>query len=461
MARFADIYVRLSVFDETTDALERQEEDLRGWAEKLGLTVRRVWRDAGVSGFKTGVDRAAFKNAVQALTNGDVSTLLVWKLDRLSRKGAGEVGTLMDDLQKSGAKIMFFKDSLDTSVKEHRLAIMLVSEQARQESDNTSTRVKSKNEALVKAGLPVLGRARFGYLSADPATGRVVNTVAHPEEAQVVKDIFRDYLAGATIDSLAKRLGWRRMRVRLTLANKAYAGYLKAGDAEYPASEAVERLVSLEDWTKVQARLNANSEAWRGYGKPGGQVVHLLSGIARCGICGDRMYFRNNYMCLKNISHPTIAGHILETAVDMALIHWYKNQDLYANLDPGVEALHDIEAEIGKLEERIQDVLSGLSEGLTMSQLLPHLKPLQEAQKAAQSRRDALLEQSLQARFVAQIAEWINANNSSLVQSLRIAGALGELGTDQHRELIRTLFDVTVNPGRGAERVSILPKRAR
>ena len=86
-----DLYLRLSVDRDGTDSLERQEADLRAWAAGASLTVRRVWRDAGKSGYKHGVLREGFDAAVAAVTSGEVATLAVWKLDRLSRRGAGQV----------------------------------------------------------------------------------------------------------------------------------------------------------------------------------------------------------------------------------------------------------------------------------------------------------------------------------------------------------------------------------
>ncbi|MEU6194064.1 recombinase family protein [Streptomyces sp. NPDC047061] len=56
-----------------------------------GLVVRRVHVDCGRSGYKD-VLRKGFDAATEAVTSGAVRTLIVWKLDRLSRKGTAEVG---------------------------------------------------------------------------------------------------------------------------------------------------------------------------------------------------------------------------------------------------------------------------------------------------------------------------------------------------------------------------------
>ncbi|MFE6063549.1 recombinase family protein [Streptomyces sp. NPDC056431] len=48
-----DLYVRLSLARDGKTAIERQEADCRAWAERNGLTVRKVHMDRGRSGYKT------------------------------------------------------------------------------------------------------------------------------------------------------------------------------------------------------------------------------------------------------------------------------------------------------------------------------------------------------------------------------------------------------------------------
>ncbi len=83
----ADLYLRLSLDGEGKTAIDRQEADCRAWAERNGLTVRKVHIDRGRSGYKN-VSRKGFDAAITAATAGVVGVLIVWKLDRLSRKAS-------------------------------------------------------------------------------------------------------------------------------------------------------------------------------------------------------------------------------------------------------------------------------------------------------------------------------------------------------------------------------------
>ncbi|MDF2562346.1 MAG: hypothetical protein K0R99_3792 [Microbacterium sp.] len=451
-----DLYCRLSKFDDLSDGLERQESDLRKWAHDNGHTVRKVWRDAGTSGFKQGVTRAAFNGAIKAVTTGEVPGLAVWRLDRLSRQGAGQVGLLLDDLAKVGGAIFFASNGLNTADENHRLMLIFSSEQARAESKSTSNRVMDKNRSLIEAGLPILGRRRFGYLPADKSIGRVVNSVAHPDEAPLVRELFDSYLAGASVMSLADRMGWRPFRVRETLSAAAYIGELEVKGVKYTAAPSVERLIDRDTFEAVQARLSVNAGKHGPDNKSGARIKHLLTGIAKCGVCGRTMSYRNNYLCVENLSHPTIKGEILESKVELALIKLL--QEDTAPADPATSGLKAIQAEIAELEEKKADILSGLSNGLKMGDLLPYLSPVTKALEEASERRTALLNASVEARITAEIADTIKAGDSSLVTGLKTGTALFKMSMDDQRTLIRNRLDVVVNKGRGDDRIVITPR---
>lgn len=206
-----DLYLRLSIDKEGKDSIERQEADLREWATREGLTVRRVWVDAGKSGYKRGVKRPDFDAAVAAVTAGEIGTLAVWKLDRLSRQGAGQVGQVLDAVDAVHGRLFFLKDSLDSTIPGHRLVIVMVSEQARAESANTSLRVRAKKDASRKLGEYLGGVAPFGYVvgnGGNPARGippvlpgepadRKLRP--HPAEAPLVRELVDRILGGETM----------------------------------------------------------------------------------------------------------------------------------------------------------------------------------------------------------------------------------------------------------------------
>ncbi|MFI8275064.1 recombinase family protein [Streptomyces sp. NPDC085929] len=196
-----DLYLRLSLDRDGKTAIERQEADCRAWAERNGLTVRKVHIDRGRSGYKT-VERKGFDAALAAVTAGVVGTLIVWKLDRLSRKGIGQVGKVLDDIEKAGGRLVSVVDGLDTSNDSARMVVAMLAELARSESKNLGTRVGHAKRYLRSKGQWIGGQPPYGLLI-DPQTKKLVHD---PEYAVYARLIADEALAGTSLVKIARLL---------------------------------------------------------------------------------------------------------------------------------------------------------------------------------------------------------------------------------------------------------------
>lgn len=135
----------------------------------------------------------------------------------------------------------------------------------------------------------VLGRAPYGY--------RVVDRHLHidPVEGEVVREIFRRYLdEGEGVRIIARRLNeagvptrrggtWSMVSVRGVLRNPVYTGtYRRLGVVVATEHDA---LVTRGRFYAAQERLAQR----RTSGGPQGRTQYLLSGLARCGYCGNSL----------------------------------------------------------------------------------------------------------------------------------------------------------------------------
>ncbi len=137
----------------------------------------------------------------------------------------------------------------------------------------------------------VLGRPPYGY-----KVGPRRRLVVVPEEGAVVRYIFRLYLKDDLgIRRIARRLNeeglrtrkdglWSMVTVRDILRNRAYLGTYSRFGVRVPASHAP--LISQEDFQRVQDCLDQRRPiaASRRQVSP-----FLLSGLAHCGYCGNKM----------------------------------------------------------------------------------------------------------------------------------------------------------------------------
>jgi site-specific DNA recombinase len=136
----------------------------------------------------------------------------------------------------------------------------------------------------------VLGRPPFGYRVGPRRRLEIV-----PEEAAVVRYIFRLYLRdGLGIRLIARRLNeegmrthrnglWSMVTVRDILRNRTYLGTYSRFGVRVPASHPA--LISNDDFRRVQERLSSRRQE-RAQRQTS---LFLLSGLAYCGYCGNKM----------------------------------------------------------------------------------------------------------------------------------------------------------------------------
>jgi len=127
------IYIRVSSRQQETRS---QEPDLDRWAAAQEEPVR-IYRDK-VSG-KT-MDRPGWNRLQGATTAGQVSAVVVWRLDRLGRTAAG-LTHLFVELQAKGINLISLKDGLDLSTPAGRLMANVLASVAQYETEVRAERV--------------------------------------------------------------------------------------------------------------------------------------------------------------------------------------------------------------------------------------------------------------------------------------------------------------------------------
>lgn len=225
----ADIYVRLSHELEGSTSIQRQESECRRWCAKNGYTVRHVHVDRGISGY-THAQRDGFDAAIAAVIGGKADALVVWKLDRLSRRGIGQVGRVIEEFERVGGRLVSVQDQLDTAHPQARMIIALLSEYARVESETLGMRIRAALQAQRAGGLSPSGTPPFGYAIAPD--GRL--TPVEPA-ATLMRELFGQLVAGHNVAVVVARLNahdqsnsrgnaWTQARIGRMIRNPAYAG---------------------------------------------------------------------------------------------------------------------------------------------------------------------------------------------------------------------------------------------
>jgi site-specific DNA recombinase len=315
----AAIYTRLSRDRGDDTPLLRQDEDARRWAAEHGLAVETTFTDV-ISGYRADAHRPEFEAAIEWATSGKGRTIIVWKLDRLSRRGIGQVGLVLDRLEAVGSRVVFLQDALDSSIENNRMVIAIMAEQARQESHNTSIRSKAGLRSRRLSARWVGGAPPYGWrlacqtlpsnrkpehfiVAPDVEPGRLVldpETAPHVQEA-VSRIIEGDSLNSIASDFVARGIPtarggrWHAATVRSILASPVLVGLmpLKKESAEpyrHPDTgktlSVAEPLISHAERRRLLAALAARSRVRPGR-KPGRAPGSLLGGgLLTCSECG-------------------------------------------------------------------------------------------------------------------------------------------------------------------------------
>jgi DNA invertase Pin-like site-specific DNA recombinase len=193
------VYLRVSSKSQDTAS---QQSDLQHWAQAQAEPVR-LYRDAFTG--KT-MERPGFSRLEREIAAGNVSTVAVWRLDRLGRTAKG-LTALFDDLVRRKVNLVSLRDGLDLSTPAGRLMANVLASVAAYETEVRSER-QMAGIAAAKANGVKFGRPPGTKKSRIPDAKRAA-VVAHKAAGWKVSDIAHAVgLARKTIYAVLKREAW-------------------------------------------------------------------------------------------------------------------------------------------------------------------------------------------------------------------------------------------------------------
>ncbi len=255
----AAVYVRVSTEEQSVEgySLDAQRSALLDYCIHEGMDVADVYEDGGYSG--RDIKRPGYMRMMNEHDKWDV--LLVLKMDRIHRNSRNFMN-MMDELGKKNKGFISATDALDTGSAIGRFVIDMIQRIAQLESEQIGERTymgmkeKAGSMSNTEKESRTMGfNAPFGY---ELNSGILLSA---QEELDVVRGMFRDYLGGSTMDSIAYSLNnrgvltkkgnpWNIFNVRIVLRNPIYAGYM-CWDGVY-VKHFAQTAVSPEEYNCVQ-----------------------------------------------------------------------------------------------------------------------------------------------------------------------------------------------------------------
>jgi site-specific DNA recombinase len=281
------LYVRISRDTEKEGlGVARQLADCRALAEQRGWSRVEVYEDNDLSAY-SGKPRPAYLRLLDDVRAGKVRRIVAWHPDRLHRSPV-ELETFIDLVEESGCQVETVRSgAVDLTTPAGRLNARVLGGFARYESEHKSDRVRSKLAQNAEAGKHHGGSRPYGWQD-DRVT-------LDEDEAQHVRTAARLLLAGNSVKAVARALNgagarnttgteWTGVTVRSLLIRPRNAGLRQHhGKVLEGVPGLWEPILDPDTYEQVRVLLSDPSRRTN----PGANGrTHLLSGIARCGICG-------------------------------------------------------------------------------------------------------------------------------------------------------------------------------
>ena len=189
-----------------------------------------IYADEGITG-TVAKKRPGFMKMIEDCRKGKIDMIVTKSVSRFSRNNL-ECLMYVRELKQLGIPIIFEKEGINTIQVSSELLLTLFGALSQAESESISMNVKLGIRQSLKNGNVRFSYKTFlGYRKGTDGQPEIV-----PEQADIVRRIYNDFLAGATYLEIAKRLTeehvptmgggnrWFSERIKSILKNEKYKG---------------------------------------------------------------------------------------------------------------------------------------------------------------------------------------------------------------------------------------------
>ena len=268
-----------------------------------GWSYVGVYADEAVTGTKD--NRAEFQRLIQDCRNGQIDMIITKSISRFARNTVTLLQTVRE-LKELGVNVYFEEQNINSLSSNGELMLTILASYAQEESLSVSENQKWRLRKNYKEGRSSNYFHIYGY---EYNKG---NLIVIPEESEVVRMIFNDYLDGMGRNAIMKkliRLGipavcgepWAENTISRMLRNEKYIGDMclqkgfitdhitkryKENKGELPkfyVEGSHEAIIDKKTFEAVQIEFVRRSTISKNHYKP---KLNEFSGIIRCGRCG-------------------------------------------------------------------------------------------------------------------------------------------------------------------------------
>lgn len=443
-------YCRVSTdSDEQATSYEAQVEHYTNFIQKNDeWEFAGIFADDGISGTNT-KKREEFNRMIEECMAGHIDMIITKSISRFARNTL-DCLKYIRQLKEKNIPVFFEKENINTMDSKGEVLLTIMASLAQQESESLSKNVKLGLQFRYQNGEVQVNHNRFmGYTKDDKG-----HLVIEPEEAEIVKRIYLEYLQGASLKQIGEGLQedgiltaagkakWRPETIKKILSNEKYIGDALLQKTytvdvltkkrvknngivpQYYVENSHDPIIPRDLYMQVQEEMlrRANLHSGENRKKRVYSSKYALSSIVYCPKCGDiyrRIAWNNRgkhsivWRCVSRVEHgpsccdaPTVQETDLQNAVVKAinLALGGKNEMLVA-LEENIAtvfALGDdgsIESINAKLEELQKELLTRANAKKDYNDLADEIDRLREL------KQDAMIENAVREGLRQRMAE--------------------------------------------------------
>lgn len=453
------IYVRVSTQEQAVEgySIAEQIDRLTKYCEAHSWRIYKVYTDPGFSGGN--ISRPSLQDLFYDCKRQCFDTVLVYKLDRLSRSQKDTLYIIEDIFLANHVDFISMSENFDTSTPFGRAMIGILSVFAQLEREQIKERMAMGREGRAKQGKwHGSGNAPIGY---DFVNGCLV---PNEYEAIQVKRIFDLSVRGYSYSAIARAMSGYTTKygpykignntISTILRNPIYIGKIKTLTGYIDGIH--EPLIDEVTFNEAQKKVAEISEQYQKL-QTGHYGQYLLSGLCRCASCGSTYsthccgtlkhrykYYKchNRAYSWRNGTKKCLSPNIRVETLDSAVL----DEVRHLQLDPAYfdqvssSSTLDSSSLIDTLNKRMDNIQKQIGRTIKLYSLSSiDESDIENQLQALYSEKDSL------SREIEKAAA--DRKDTDNIKNILSMSNIDELDDTEKRNLVRLLIDhILINP---------------
>ena len=259
-------------------SIDAQKELLVNFAKSKEYSSYKFYIDGGYSG--KDLNRPAIQELMKDVENHEIDTVIVFKLDRISRSQRDTLYLIEEVFNKYNVGFISVRENFDTTSPFGKAMIGILSVFAQLERETILERTRLGLRKRAEAGLwRGGGKIPFPY-DYDEKQGILI---PNPEKVELLNKMITLYLGGSSFLQISNIVGMDESMVEKRILSRTNLGIIPYKGEEFEGQH--EPVVSEEIYNRIikMNKLRSKSRTARHY---------LLSGKIYCGKCGAKYRYQ-------------------------------------------------------------------------------------------------------------------------------------------------------------------------